>query len=177
MSRLIHPTSTGQRYCAWVNWIDNGDPIIQAIQFTGIGFDVILGEGTNDWLNESQATELRDLLNGWLGLAHTMPKRIHHAYRTHEFLMRLSVTDMRWMLAVSAIEALVNTKTSGNKNQFVDRGFYLADRFDIDLSRNDLRKAYDVRSKLVHAENFLIARQLRARRPPESSLRKARMAP
>jgi hypothetical protein len=38
------------------------------------------------------------------------------AHVTHEFLMRLSVTDMRWMLAISAIEALVNTKTSRNKN-------------------------------------------------------------
>jgi len=31
VSRLVYPTSTGQRYCAWVNWVGDGDPIIQAI--------------------------------------------------------------------------------------------------------------------------------------------------
>jgi len=118
---------------------------------------VILGEGTKDWLNESEAGELRGLLNGWLGFGHMMPKRIHRAYWTHEFLMRVSVTDIRWILVVSGIEALVNTKSTGNKKQFVDRGFYLANKFNIALSRDNLENAYDVRSELVHAENFLVA--------------------
>ena len=38
LSRLIHPTSTGDRYCAWILRYDSPESPIRAVQYRGIDF-------------------------------------------------------------------------------------------------------------------------------------------
>src|ERR1700682_2927400 len=62
-SRLVHPTSTGFRYCAWVSDIFSDDPMIQAIPFKGISPDVMLGPNARNWLTENDGLEIRRLMH------------------------------------------------------------------------------------------------------------------
>jgi hypothetical protein len=55
----------------------------------------------------------------------------------------------------SGLEALINVGGEKTSKQFRHRGRQLAAELQIDLTDNDLRIAYALRSKLVHAESFL----------------------
>jgi hypothetical protein len=50
ISRLIHPTTIGDRYCARVFHFGLRDSAIQAIRYTGMSPDVFLGDSRRDWL-------------------------------------------------------------------------------------------------------------------------------
>ena len=53
------------------------------------------------------------------------------------------------------LEALISIGENDPSWQFRDRVRQLAAEFKIDLADDDLRRAYKLRSKLVHAESFL----------------------
>ena len=84
-----------------------------------------------------------------------MHDRVHRAYWNHEYAMRSLYLDVRWMLVVSGLEALISSGEMDNCWQFRDRVRQLAGEFQIDLTDGDLWRAYKLRSKLVHAESFL----------------------
>lgn len=60
LSRLINPTSIGDRYCAKVFHFGLRDSAIQAIQFRGISPDVMISQKHRDWLSVEDAEYLRD---------------------------------------------------------------------------------------------------------------------
>src|ERR1700728_1286452 len=64
---------------------------------------------------------------------------------------------MRWQLIVGAFEALIKTSRSDVTWQFKDRVSRLAIQFGTPLTENDLERAYELRSRLVHGEEFLSA--------------------
>jgi hypothetical protein len=152
LSRLVNPTSTGDRYSARIFRYGEKDSPIHAISFYGVSPDVSLGSSPRDWLSIQDGETLRKLLP-WLGK--TMHKRIHRAYWNHEFAMRSYYLDVKWTLIVSGFEALVNTRDKKVRKQFRDRVRQLADEFKINLTNDELNDAYTLRSKLVHAQNFL----------------------
>lgn len=155
LSRLIHPTSVGSRYCALVHHFGLNDSAIQAIQFTGVSPDVFLDQDNRrDWLSVEDGESLRKLMR-WVPSGRTMFDRVHRAYWYHEYAMRSYHLDARWPLVVSGFEALVNTRSQGVKRQFCFRVGRLAAEFNVPLTERELGRAYDLRSKLVHAENFL----------------------
>jgi hypothetical protein len=84
-----------------------------------------------------------------------MHPRVHRAYWNHEYAMHTYYIDMRWPLVVSGLEALVNVGESNVTQQFRLRVLQLATEFQIPLTEAEARLAYKLRSKLVHAENFL----------------------
>jgi hypothetical protein len=51
LSRLIHPTSIGGRYCARIFRFGQENSPIAAIQYRGVGLDVLLNKGQRDWLS------------------------------------------------------------------------------------------------------------------------------
>src|ERR1017187_2735147 len=77
------------------------------------------------------------------------------ALRTRGSRMRSVYLDMRWTLVVSGLEALINVGKNDNKWQFRDRGVQLANEARIGLTDHDLKIAWELRSKIVHAERFL----------------------
>lgn len=155
LSRLIHPTSVGSRYCALVHHFGLGDSAIQAIQFAGVSPDVFLDQNNRrDWLSVEDGKFLRKLMR-WVPSDKPMHGRIHRAYWYHEYAMRSYHLDARWPLIVSGFEALMNTGNPSVTRQFRFRVGRLAAEFNVPLTERELGRAYDLRSKLVHAENFL----------------------
>jgi hypothetical protein len=67
--------------------------------------------------------------------------------------------DVRWTLIVSGFEALMNTSENGVARQFSERVRQLDDIFKVGISDRDLKIAYKLRSKIVHAEEFLAGLQ------------------
>lgn len=152
LSRLIHPTSTGNRYCSHVFHFGLKDSAIHAVPYSGISPDTFLSDGNRDWLSVEDAANLRKLIP-WLSTK--MYDRIHHAYWYHEYAMRSYELDMRWPLVVTGFDALLNTKESQSGRQFKVRTKNLADHFKIPLTEDDLSKAWTLRSKLSHGQSFL----------------------
>jgi hypothetical protein len=144
LSRLIRPTSTGFRYCAWVSELSADARQVRAIPFRGVSLDVLLGPGTRDWLTEADGAEVQKLMV-WLGK--DMRERVHRAYWNHEYALRLYELDMRWPLIICGFEALMNTSSREVTWQFVDRVSRLALQFNVALTEGDLNNAYDVRSR------------------------------
>lgn len=69
--------------------------------------------------------------------------------------MHLYEVDVRWPIIVSAFEALFTVGDSSLKEQFAQRVGVSCEGTFIPLEEGELRTAYSVRSKLVHAEGFL----------------------
>jgi hypothetical protein len=152
LSRLVHPTSTGDRYCVKVLHFGMNGSAIQAVRYRGVSPDVSLAAHQPDWLSVEDGEVLRELMP-WL--SKIMHPRVHRAYWNHEYAMRSYYLDMRWTLVVSGLEALTNVGQDDCAGQFRNRVRQLAVQFSIDLSEDELRGAYKLRSKLLHAEGFL----------------------
>lgn len=157
LSRLINPTSTGERYCAKVFHFGLDDSAIQAIQFRGISPDVFLPQNPRDWLSVEDGEHLRKLMS-WVSQK-PMHGRVHRAYWYHEYAMRSYYLDARWTLVVSGLEALVNVEEQNVRKQFRVRVKQIADELQVKLSISGLNKIYTLRSKLVHGETFLFGLQ------------------
>jgi hypothetical protein len=155
LSRLINPTSTGERYCAKVFQYGLKDSPIQAIQFRGISPDVFLGKNPRDWLSVEDGEALRKLMP-WASQK-PMHSRVHRAYWYHEYATRSYYLDARWPLVVSSFEALVNVDDQHVRQQFRERVKQIADEFQVRITAGELNKAYTLRSKLVHGEKFLFS--------------------
>src|ERR1700730_6444634 len=97
LSRFLHPTSIGERYCARVFHFGLAESAIQAIQPRGISPDVFLGLNKRDWLSVEDGEELRRL-TPWLSRGKPMHPRVHRAYWYHEYTMRSYYLDARWTL-------------------------------------------------------------------------------
>lgn len=154
LSRLIHPTSLGGRYCARVFGFGQANSPISAIQYRGVSLDVLLIKGQRDWLTIEDGENLRRLMP-WVSPSKRMHSRVHRAYWNHDYALRSAYLDMKWPLVVSGLEALLNAGKDDSGGQFKARARLLADEFQIGLSDDDLDNAWRLRSKLVHAESFL----------------------
>jgi hypothetical protein len=152
LSRLVNPTSTGDRYCARIFRYGDPNSPIEAVRFFGVSPDVSLIDGRRDWLS---AEDGKTLLNLVPWLTETMHRRVHHAYWNHEGALRSYYLDVKWTLVVSAFEALVTTQKDFVSLQFRERVKQLADHFKIPITVDELKKAYELRSALVHSQKFL----------------------
>ncbi len=154
LSRLIQPTSIGDRYCAQVFHYGLPDSSIYAIQYRGISPDVFLSRKQRDWLSVEDAETLRGLMP-WLSKEKPMHYRVHRAYWYHEYVMRSSVLDIRFPLVATGLEALINTSEKNSGGQFCARVPQLAAACGVDFPETEAAKAWKLRSKLAHAEAFL----------------------
>ena len=153
LSRLVNPTSTGDRYCALAYSYGAKSSPIFAIRFRGVSPDVSLSANSRDWLTPNDGKILLNLIP-WL--SKTMHPRVHRAYWNHENAMRSYYLDIRWTLVVTGFEALINTSRDDVTWQFRDRVRQLANMFGIRLSDSELQTAYSLRSKLIHGQDFLV---------------------
>jgi hypothetical protein len=153
-SRLINPTSLGDRYCAKIFHYGLPDSSIYAVQYRGISPDIFLSAKQRDWLSVEDGNTLRGLMP-WLSKDKPMHHRVHRAYWYHEYVMRSSVLDIRFPLVATGLEALINTSENGSGAQFHIRVAQLAKACGIAFSEAEAKKAWKLRSKLAHAEAFL----------------------
>jgi hypothetical protein len=154
LSRLVHPTSTGDRYCARIFRYGNNNSSIECVRFFGVSPDVSLIDARRDWLSAQDGQTLLKLVS-WLPKDKKMHDRIHRAYWNHESALRSYYLDVKWTLVVSAFEALLNTRDQYVAVQFRERVGQLAKYFSVDMTQTELKAAYNLRSELVHAQNFL----------------------
>ncbi len=154
LSRLVNPTSTGDRYCAQVHQFPAKDSRIFPLRDVGVSPDVLLPTERRDWLSVADGETLRKLMP-LFSSGKQMHKRVHRAYWNLEHAMRSYFLDIRWPLIVSAFEALMNTEEEKVGWQFRERVGQLASDFGASLSDDELKNAYRLRSKLIHAEGFL----------------------
>ncbi len=154
LSRLVHPTSTGERYCAKILAHMGPDPPIQALPPMGICPDIFLGDNSRDWLSPTDGLELRTLVP-WIPASKPMHRRVHRAFWNHEQAMRTYYLDLRWNLVVSGLEALITVEDRHVRNQFVRRVSQLARDFGVSFTDDELHDAYTLRSQLAHAQAFL----------------------
>jgi hypothetical protein len=154
LSRLVNPTSTGDRFCAQVMHFGLKDSAVFAIQYVGACPDVTLGSNSQDWLSGEDGETLRGLMP-WAAKDKLMNDRIHRAFWNHEYAMRSYYIDVRWMFVVAGLEALINVDKRNNAKQFCVRVAQLAEYLRINVTPKELQSAYDMRSKLVHAQSFL----------------------
>jgi hypothetical protein len=152
LSRLVRPTSTGNRYCARIFRYGDTHSPIEAVRFFGVSPDVSLIDGRQDWLSEDDGKTLQKLMP-WL--SQKMHTRIHHAYWNHETALRSYYLDVKWTFMVSAFEALMNTREDSVRMQFRDRIDQLAKHFGVAITAKELNDAYTLRSELVHSQKFL----------------------
>ena len=152
LSRLVHPTTTGDRYCARIFRYGDPNPIIEAVRFFGVSPDISLIDGSRDWLSAVDGQTLLKLVP-WL--AATMHSRIHRAYWNHETALRSYYLDVKWVFIVAAFEALMNTGENKSRMQFVERVSQLVKYFGENVSEKELHDAYTFRSELAHAQKFL----------------------
>ncbi|MGA3333333.1 MAG: hypothetical protein ABSC62_04120 [Terracidiphilus sp.] len=154
LSRLVNPTSTGGRYCAQIMHFGLKDSAILAIEYRGASLDVTLGPHDRDWLSREDGETLLKLMP-WTAKGKTMHPRVHRAYWNHEYAMRTNYIDLRWTIVVAGLEALLNVGDTDSGGQFRGRTQKLAEYFKIPLTPEELKNAWKMRSKLVHAESFL----------------------
>jgi len=154
LSRLVNPTSTGDRYCAQVMHFGLKDSAVLSIEYRGASLDVTLGPNSRDWLTRRDGEELRKLMP-WASEDKVMHRRVHRAYWNHEYAMRSHYVDIRWMFVVEGLDALINTGRGNSEHQFRVRVKKLADFLSIPITQDQLTAAYEIRSKLVHTEEFL----------------------
>jgi hypothetical protein len=154
LSRLIRPTTIGNRYCAKIYSGPETDPPIQALTTSGVNPDVTIGDTAHDWLSPSDGDELRKLMR-WAPAGERMFKRIHHAFWKHEDAMRTYFLDGRLPAVVAGLEALVTVEKYRAGSRFVRRVRKLAREIGINLSERELEQAYELRSELAHGRSFL----------------------
>jgi len=154
LSRLVHLTSTGDRYSAWILRYGSPESPIKAVQYRGISPDLLLSRHQRDWISVEDAECLRQLMP-WASKKKLMHERVHRAFWNHEYAMRSFYLDTRWPIVVSGLEALLNVGEQNSGPQFKGRVRLLADEFGLQLSGDEISKAWKLRSKLVHAEGFL----------------------
>src|SRR5208282_2503771 len=155
LSRLIRPTTTGNRYCAKIYPQFATDPPIQALLISGANPDVTISDGSQDWLSPEDGLELRQLMP-WVSPNKQMPKRVHRALWNHEDAMRTYFLDFRFPIVVAGLEALTTVeKGRGITKRFVRRVGQLATEFGVNLSKREIEQAYDLRSEVAHGRSFL----------------------
>jgi hypothetical protein len=156
LSRVINPTTIGDRYSANVHRFPAPDSAVFPIQYSGVSPDIIAtAQGYRDWLSIADGEILRKLMPLVIS-GKQMHPRIHRAYWNHEHALRSYYLDIRWTLVVSAFEALMNTQEKFVRRQFCERVGQLATEFGVCLSAKELNDAYTLRCGLVHAQAFLV---------------------
>jgi hypothetical protein len=152
-SQLVHPTSTGYRYCAKVFNFGRKDSSVQAIQYSGMCPDVFLSDGNRDWLSTADGEELLKF-RPWFSNK-PLYERVQRAFWNHGYALHSYHLDMRWILVVAGLEAMLNVEELDSGIQFRERVGKLATEFSIEFTESELRSAWTLRSKLSHAKSFL----------------------
>lgn len=155
LSRLVRPTTVGNRYCAKIYPTPATDPVIQALTISGANPDVTIADVSRDWLTPEDGPELRRLMP-WVSPNKRMHPRVHRAFWNHEDAMRTYFLDFRLPIVVAGLESLTTVeKGRGLTNRFVRRVAMLAADFAIHLSETEIRQAYQLRSEVTHGRSFL----------------------
>lgn len=156
LSRLIHPTSIGFEYSArLISGPDNHiKQIIPGPVSELLAHAYVAPSATRNWLTDNDVLALRSLLASFHATSANLPPRIQRALWNHEYAFTVQWMEVRWTVAVTALESLIHTDCRQSTKQFIDRVTTLANRLGVSFSREDAERAYDLRSSLAHGQGF-----------------------
>jgi hypothetical protein len=110
---------------------------------------------TRDWLDPSEARELRSLVDAYWAVRDALPERLRRAMWRCEFSCWIAWADAALPIIVSGLEALLKTERNGATRQFVTRVSEMADYLGLPAITADLcGDIYDGRSEWVHGAHF-----------------------
>lgn len=151
LSRFIRPNPTGAEYAVRV--IDYGGSERRLVP---LGFEArfaayVADPTERDWLDQSEAEALRELLTSYWREKEELSERVRHALWLSEYGSRLYFVDVAWPHVVTALEALLNTDRDRLRRQFVTRVPALASELDlVNIDQSFADDAYALRSQAVH---------------------------
>ena len=150
ISRLIRPTSIGFKYAAQLRHTPDGElkSIIPG-PVDGFGAYAWIVQTDRDWLDQTDVTALGEF---WRQVdLSSLPARLWRALWYHEYATRTELVEIRCVLVVTGIEALINTGKNQVSKQFQVRFPKLAKRFaNLQVSSQDANQAYALRSEIAH---------------------------
>lgn len=158
LSRIAHPTSIGFEDAARLVMTADGTDIHEALPgpIQGFGAHAFVTDDPKNWRNwltKNDATLTGRLMGAYYGSKGVRPPRIERALWFHEYATRTCHLDLRWVLIVAGLEALINVDEQKVKQQFRTRTVGLANQYGVLWTDEDARKAYALRSKLAHGQN------------------------
>ncbi len=158
LSRIAHPTSIGFEDTARLFMTADGGDIHEALPGPIKGFGAY-AYVTNDpnswrnWLTKNDAKLTGRLMRAYCGSKGVRSLRIERALWFHEYTARTYQLDLRWVLVVTGLEALINVDERKARQQFRTRTVGLANRYGVPWTDEDAKKAYSLRSKLAHGQH------------------------
>ena len=158
LSRLIVPSPVGLRYGARVHQAASGEiERVVPADIHGLGDAAFVADPrSRTWLTADEFGELRCLFR--LFRQRKLPLRVTRAMFYLEYAFRIFEIDVRWVLVVTGLEALVHTDQHASGRQFVQRTAALASEAGVTIyDENVARSCWDQRCEGVHGGPFLSA--------------------
>ena len=158
LSRLAHPTSIGFEDSARLFLSADGGDVHEGIPGPIKGFGAhafVTDQPSNwrNWLTKDDAVLTRSLMGAFYDSKGVRPPRVTRALWFHEYTARTYYLNLRWVLVVTGLEALINVDEKGSRQQFRTRTVGLASRCGISWTDEDAKVAYGLRSKLAHGQH------------------------
>ena len=158
LSRLAHPTSIGFEDSARLFLSADGKDVHEGVPGPIKGFGAhafVTDQPSNwrNWLTKDDAVLTRRLMGAFYDSTAVRPPRVTRALWFHEYTARTHYLNLRWVLMVTGLEALINVDEKGSRQQFRTRTVGLASRCGISWTDEDAKVAYGLRSKLAHGQH------------------------
>jgi hypothetical protein len=159
LSRLVRPTSIGYQYAAQVvrRKAEDEVEIVPGWGYSNVAGHVL--DEKQNWIRDQDVPQICTLIEAFDPAV--LPSRITRAMWYYEYGAWEYFIDVRWVLTVTALEALVHTDDRGirprlgSTAQFVQRLLALQARLGKQLySQTDLEEIYERRSGLAHGRGF-----------------------
>ena len=158
LSRIAHPTSIGFEDAARLFMTADGTDVHEGLPgpIKGFGAHAFVTDDPKNWRNWLTKNDARltgRLMGAFYGSKGVRPPRIERAMWFHEYTARTYHLDLRWVLVVTGLEALINVDEHKARQQFRTRTVGLANRYGVPWTDEDAKKAYALRSKLAHGQH------------------------
>ena len=152
ISRLVRDNNYSAEYAARITTYEAGEQMVMYRPVPNIY--VYRLRRDRDWLDEGEATELRNLLAAFWAVQESMPARLRRALFRTEYAGWSAWADAMLPTLVGGLEALLKTEKGHATRQFMTRVPLLAEELGIEgLSPAICERLYDARSDWVHGSH------------------------
>lgn len=150
LSRLVRDNAHGTEFGACV--VDHADGEQQVIPADASDAQRAYRLGTDrDWLDDTDAASLRDLLTAYYANEDGRPDRVGRALYVAEAVSRTGVLETALPLLVTGLETVTNTSRQQVRRQFSERVPQIAADVGVQGVTEQLcRELYDARSQASH---------------------------
>jgi hypothetical protein len=150
LSRLIHPTTAATHYSARLYFRDGNLKTIVPGHTQGYGTHAwVVASRWRDWLSQSEAEKLRDLLPEYILSA---PERVRRARKHIDHAFHSYYLDQRVASLVTSFESLLKVSPYRATAQFRARAPKLAQMIGLELTASEAESLYCDRSAFVHGD-------------------------